>query len=266
MGLVDRLPAPAIRWIGRQQFRPYIGPIIRASSARLRNRPRVIVHGHARGLRFNPSGAHPGYALGTSEPAIQDLFAAHIAPGSVVWDIGANVGFFTLLAARLVGTGRVIAFEPLPANVAAIERNLALNDVSNVEIAEVAIGDEIGTATLSVYPSSGLAKLETPARAEGTREPSGHVDVSVSTLDAQLQLFPAPAFVKIDIEGAEEAALRGAATLLTEIKPTVVCELHGTRDNVVEILESYGYRVTTVEPPDAVPRAEWYDHILATPS
>jgi hypothetical protein len=124
MGVIDRVPAPVARWIGHQQFRPYIGPLVRGATSWLRQGPRVVGHGQAKGLLIDPAGAHPGYALGTSEPAIQDLFAAHIQPGSVVWDVGANIGFFTLIAARLVGTGQVVAFEPLPANRAAIQSNL----------------------------------------------------------------------------------------------------------------------------------------------
>lgn len=267
MGLVDRLPAPVIRWAGRQQFRRYVGPLVRLSSRRLRHGPRVVAHGPAKGLLIDPSGAHPGYAFGTSEPTIQDLFAAHIAPGSVVWDIGANVGFYTLIASRLVGSGQVIAFEPLPANRAALERNLQLNGMSNVEVVPIAISDEIGSASLNVYGSPMEAALESRSERSGAGAPVDQIDVPVSTIDAQLQAFPAPALVKMDIEGAEVAALRGAATLLSQVKPTLICELHGTGGAVMDVLESYGYRVTTVGAPDVAPRdAESKAHILATPA
>lgn len=268
--LLDRLPASLIRWVGRQQFRPYLGPLIRACSRRLRNRPRTISRGPAKGLRINPSGAHPGYALGTSEPTIQELLAGQIEPRSVVWDIGANVGFFTLIASRLVGEdGQVVAFEPLPSNCEAIRENLALNGITNVQVAAVALGDEVGSATLSVYGAPTLAKLESPGEAEPGpgRRHLRKIEVPVSTIDAQLERFPAPALVKMDIEGGEAAALQGAKRLLTDVRPTLVCELHGTAEPVMDVLDSCGYSAITVEAPDVSPReAEWYVHILARPT
>jgi Methyltransferase FkbM domain len=70
----------------------------------------------------------------------------------------------------------------------------------------------------------------------------------------------------MDIEGAEVAALRGAGRLLGEHRPTLICELHGTNAAVSELLESYGYDLSTIETPEVAPRdAEWYVHVLATP-
>jgi hypothetical protein len=92
------------------------------------------------------------------------------------------------------------------------------------------------------------------------------VRVEVSTLDAQLGIHAAPDLVKMDIEGAEVAALRGAAKLLDEHRPTLICELHGTNVAVTELLESHGYDVRAVETPQIRPQdAEWYVHVLATP-
>jgi len=100
------------------------------------NRDGVIQRGPAKGLRFNAGqSSSPGFLLGTYEPALQDIFASLIQPGMVVYDAGANVGFLGVLAARLAGpAGRVICFEPLPANVEAIEHNIALNSFGNVTV------------------------------------------------------------------------------------------------------------------------------------
>jgi FkbM family methyltransferase len=233
----------------------------------VRNRSRVVAYGQAKGLRINPSGAHPGYALGTTEPAIQDLLAEHIKAGSVVWDIGANVGFYTVIASRLVGDGQVVAFDPLPANCDAISHNLQLNGMTNVEIARIALSDEVGTANLNVYRGSTLAELAPRDRVPAGRTPLAQIDVPVSTLDVQLESFPPPALVKMDIEGGEIAALRGATALLTQVRPILVCELHGTNGPVMDILESCGYRAVTVGDPGVSPRdAVWYAHILAMPT
>ncbi len=269
MGLVDRLPPGVLRWAGRQQFRPVIGPVVRALGGRLQHGPRVVAHGRAAGLRIDPAGAAAGYALGTSEPAIQDAFAELVPAGGVVWDVGANVGFYTLIAARLVGeAGRVVAFEPLPENQRAIRRNVALNDLANVELVAVALSDAEGEAELQLHGDPTWAKLDTHADTSFKRDSAvaGSVRVSVTTLDAQLQRLPAPALVKMDIEGAEVAALRGAGRLLGEVRPAIVCELHGTNAAVVDALEAHGYAVSTVETPDVAPRdAAWHAHVVAVP-
>ncbi|HTB71418.1 MAG TPA: FkbM family methyltransferase [Solirubrobacteraceae bacterium] len=269
MGLVERVPAPALRWAGRQQFRPVIGPVVKALSGRLARGPRTVAHGRAAGLRIDPRGAAAGYALGTSEPLIQDAFAELVRPGAVVWDVGANIGFYTLIAARLVERGRVIAFEPLPENQAAIRANLELNGLTNVELAGIALADRAGDAELQMHGESTWAKLDTSEDTSFKRgsDATGSVPVEVSTLDAQLERFPAPDVVKIDIEGAEVAALRGASRLLEQCRPTLICELHGTNGPVTALLTERGYDVRTVETPDVPPeRAAWYAHVIATPA
>ena len=128
--------------------------------------------------------------------------------------------------------------------------------------------DEIGTATLNVYGGSTTARLGTRESSKVGRTPLYQIEVPVSTIDAQLEAFPAPALVKMDIEGAEAPALRGATALLTQVKPTLICELHGTNAPVMDVLDSCGYRVTTVGTPEIAPRdANWWGaHILATPT
>ena len=172
-------------------------------------------------MRIDPSGANAGYALGTTEPLIQDAFAEQIKSGDVVWDIGANIGFYSLIAARLAGDGEVIAFEPLPANLAAIRRNLALNGLSNVKVLGIALADTEGTADLQIHSELTWAKLDTSADTAFQQElaVAGHVTVQLSTIDRQLEILPPPDVVKIDIEGAEVAALRGASKLLSTHRP-----------------------------------------------
>jgi FkbM family methyltransferase len=219
-------------------------------------------------MRIDPSGAAAGYALGTSEPLIQEVFAEHVRSGGVVWDIGANIGFYSLIASRLVGDGRVVAFEPLPSNQDAIRRNLALNEISNVELVGVALGDQEGRAELEIHASPTWAKLDTSADTgfQQASDVSGRLEVQVSTIDSQLGHLSAPDLVKMDIEGAEVAALRGASTLLSEHRPILICEFHGTNRAVAELLESHGYELRTVEAPDVPPQdAEWYMHVLAVP-
>ena len=95
--------------------------------------------------------AHAGLIVrGTLEPPVQEALRRLIAPGAVFYDVGANVGFFTILGARLVGpAGRVVAFEPVPACARAVGRNIELNGFAHAEIREAAVGAAGGRARCS---------------------------------------------------------------------------------------------------------------------
>lgn len=267
MGVIDHIPPQTVRWLGRQQFRPYIGPIIKMGTRRLRNTPRIVGVGQAKGLRIDPAGTNAGYALGTTEPLIQDTFAEYARSGDVVWDIGANIGFYSLIASRLVGDGQVIAFEPLPENVASIHRNLSLNSMSNVRVVETALSDHSGAGELSVSGARTHAKLDTSGETDFKEDMgSKTIHVELSTVDLQLCQCPAPSLVKIDVEGAEAAVLRGAVRLLHDVRPTIICELHGTNTPAADLLEDAHYAVNVLATPDVpVREASWDAHIIAVP-
>ncbi len=75
----------------------------------------VILRGAGQGLRFNVAGSHSAFILGNHEPEVQELLESVLRPGMTYYDVGANVGFFAIIAARLVGpSGHVVCFEPLP--------------------------------------------------------------------------------------------------------------------------------------------------------
>src|SRR5262245_37305997 len=90
----------------------------------LRHREARIQRGPVRGLRFNCVASAAGFVLGTHDPEVQFVLSRLLGPGMTSYDIGANVGFTALLAARQDGEdGRVLCFEPLPANAAQIRLN-----------------------------------------------------------------------------------------------------------------------------------------------
>jgi FkbM family methyltransferase len=265
--LAARSPPSILRWIGRQSFRPFIGPVVQRFASSLRDGPVEISHGYAKGLQINPSGANPGYGLGTTELAIQMLFCAFIAEGDVIWDVGACIGFFTLLAARLVGErGRVIAIEPIPDNASALHANLELNGFTNVAVVASAASDHSGSATMHKLDEQPTwAKLDTAETDFGQGRSGNAMEVPLTTLDGLLDDHPAPALVKIDVEGAEVAALRGADRLMREARPVVVCECHGTNAHVAELLEAKGYVLRVVGSDEPLRSASWDAHVLAVP-
>ena len=143
------------------------------------------------------------------------LCKREITPGMRVLDVGANIGYFTLLFARSVGpTGHVYAFEPEPRNFELLQRNLARNGYTNVTALPKAVSRTSGSQRLYKSPDN----LGDHRLAHGTAGRDS-VDVSVIALD---ELLPGDArvdFIKLDIQGAECAAVQGARQLITRSAP-----------------------------------------------
>jgi len=219
-----------------------------------------VLRGPLRGFRWVVGTAPHGAWLGRLEPASLALFAGAIAPGATVWDIGANVGLFTLAAARAAGPGgRIVAFEPFPDNVAALKRHLRLNAITNVQVVEAAVGREAGRARMAAGDSLSEARVAA----------DGAVDVPVVALDGWVDAGGAhpPSVVKIDVEGAELDVLSGAGAALAH-RPVILLSVHSA-DLAVRCLAwltAAGYRVEGVggEPPRDT--SEWVARPAATPS
>jgi FkbM family methyltransferase len=136
-------------------------------------------------------------------------------------DIGANVGYFTLLASRLVGpSGRVIAVEPFSENCRSILMSVARNGATNVTLLPVALDDRSGWAHMASHIGSNASFVpdqdDQIAQAYGTIVPTFPLD--------QLMVGPVDV-MKIDVEGAEGRAVSGAAELITKHRPIVVTEV-----------------------------------------
>jgi FkbM family methyltransferase len=185
-----------------------------------------------------------------------------LRPGDTAVDVGANVGFFTLVMARAVGsTGRVVAFEPIPANRETLLRNVGLNGYENVEVRPAAVGEAAGIVNL-MLPGADAAEGTQTSGAWRRASANGGVKVPQVALDdefgdSRLRL------VKIDVEGMEPSALAGMQRMLGEHRvDTVLVEIaHAPRHEVVDPLRRAGYRLRTV---DIFARAAGVYNILAT--
>ncbi len=169
------------------------------------------------------------YWLGTYEPELQAAIRSLVRPGWTVYDVGANVGYVTLLLAQAVGEqGRVIAFEALPANQTRWQRNTALNGLEErARLVSAAVTDTEGTTRFLVGPSDDTGKA---AGSAGRRlRYTAALQVPCLSLDdfVYARGNPPPALVKMDIEGGEVLALRGMRRLLREAAPLLLLELHG---------------------------------------
>jgi FkbM family methyltransferase len=169
------------------------------------------------------------YWLGNWEPELQAFAQQYLRLGMVVYDVGVHVGFFSLLAAQLVGpTGRVLGFEPHAPNRTLAGENFALNPdlAQRIELYDSAVSDVTGTEALvgaaSMSSTMALARVS-----DGGQRPRAQVEVASVTLDDFIASgHPGPNFIKMDIEGGERLALRGMRQTLEHHRPTLVVELH----------------------------------------
>jgi len=173
----------------------------------------------------------------------------------VFFDIGAHVGFYTLLAASCVGkSGKVVAFEPAPRNLHFLRQHVAINRLTNVQIVAAAVADRSGPARLQLGPNSYTNFLSNQAGNDG-------VEIETVALDDLMRQgqITKPDCIKLDIEGAEELAIQGASQLLREARPLVFIATHSDslkRSCHIE-LERLGYRVENLTGPGLVAGVEF---------
>ncbi len=183
--------------------------------------------------------------LGTYEPELQAALGDYLFPGMTVYDVGANIGYVTLMMAQAVGAhGSVYAFEALPANVTRIHQNIALNNLSNVTVLPVAVMDKTAPVTFYVHASVGMGKA---AGSAGRSDQHYKAEITVPGLALDEFVFeqgnPPPDAVKMDIEGGEVLALPGMQRILQQHHPLLLLELHGPESEKVawETLSAAGY-------------------------
>jgi FkbM family methyltransferase len=186
--------------------------------------PRIAA-GPGKGLRFDAGPATAMFVSGDYEVAVQNAFVSLLREGDVFYDIGANVGFFSVLAGRLVGqAGAVHAFEPVPANASMVERNAQLNHLGNIEVFRVAVSNQTGKSELYLADHAGGAALKS---AGVPPDLAGVIVVDTSSIDDHVNLrrMRPPNVVKIDVEGAELEVLHGMLEVLQEWSPKIILEV-----------------------------------------
>lgn len=223
------------RWCLRSSgpLAPYLSSLrrrVREQTWFRRRIPKIANPLHIGGLDiYHDAAADPtiqALALGAYEPETVRLFTSRLRPGLTVLDVGAHIGYFTLLAARGVGTtGKVYAFEPLPDNNRLLRRNVDANGfTATVTVIDRAVTDQADHVRLhNSGRDAGTATLYTEG---GTA-----IDVETISLDgwASEQEWPRIDLIKMDIEGAEVAALRGMHELKRRNPHLeLVCEFNPT--------------------------------------
>jgi len=185
----------------------------------------VTVRTH-RGLRmavdpFEFVGRHI-YVEGVFEHECTDLVLRLVKPGDCFLDVGAHIGYFTLLAARAVGPrGTVHAFEASPHTSGILRENITINGFANVQVHEKAVSDTCGVVTFYTSSRENLGR-------SGMLDPGGAAGralVPSITVDSLLPQLPKVKMVKIDVEGGEMLVIRGMDALIARDKPYILFEL-----------------------------------------
>lgn len=205
---------------------------------------------------------------GVREPHVFSAIVDLLTPGDVVWDIGANAGYFSvIMAQRVKPNGRIVAFEPEPRIREVLIKNIELNNLDNVSILPVALGDKSSVMNIlsSKAASSGAHRLAYSGAdtADGTQA----IEIEVTTGDQIIaqNTAPSPTVLKIDVEGFEEEVIKGLSAALGNHKlRAVICEVH------FALLEERGQRLAPKRIADRLrelgfTQQDWPDasHLLA---
>lgn len=272
--MIEDLIPRLLGWVPVSWRRTIIGPPDKPSAAatlvhRLINRlPRpqsdiAACHGALQGYRMSADWERfRSFLYGTWEPNVVQAVTSAIKPGMSIIDVGAHVGYYSLLFAKCTGpSGQVVSFEPSEANFALLKKNVELNHLSNVQLFHEAVYSKTCDITINVpedLHNSGNASI-------CQMDCSKPLQVKAITLDS----FCAssnfhPDFLKMDVEGAEYDVLVGAQRVIAEFRPKMLIELHHfdrNRDGhpVPRLLAQWGYDI------DWIDRWDLTSHILARP-
>jgi FkbM family methyltransferase len=219
------------------------------------------------------AGLRYWWRMSRVDPLLFDMAEELVHPGSVVWDVGANVGLFSFCAAARAGRdGFVLAIEPDCWLASLISRSARALDresfgSSNVEVLCAAVSDSCHVSRLEVAEraraSNHLVEAIGSSQASATRYTQ---PTAVFTLDSLLEYFPPPTVLKIDVETHEARVLLGAQKLLNEIRPTIWCEVDpANSEDVTKLLHAAGYELYGAQSRPHPPTNRAWFHTLAVP-
>lgn len=205
---------------------------------------------------------YPAVRNGGFEALELDALLPQVPVDALVWDVGANIGIYSVLLAAAAPDGHVVAFEPVPDSHRRLLANLAKNDVVNVTVNQIALSSKEGTAVMSVHEDAhGCDQISV------TDEEDGAARIAIETTTGDLYVERAglgdPDVIKVDIEGHEPEFLAGAWGLVARRKPLLMMEVnpaawHGPEDSrrwqgtLDRLLDLYGV-------------GDWFDADSRTP-
>lgn len=217
-----------------------------------RKRYVTVMAGPLKGYQWT-TGSSYEYIIGNYEdPDVLHTFCSWLKPTTVFFDLGANVGFYSLLADRFITAGKIYSFEPLPALRAGFEQHIAINkdqmNNTRIKILPFAISDREKEVVFSnnADQQDGNTYISGSAVFERSED---KITVKCFSIDELLlQGYEVPDIIKIDVEGAEYDVLKGAVNTLKKFRPNILlathdCHLPGVKENCIEFLQALGYNL-----------------------
>jgi len=200
-----------------------------------------IRSGPPRGTKWIPTTGR-NFINGCYEPPKTKAVVDQVKPAQIVFDVGAHVGYFTVLMAGLVGhRGHVYAFEPRPINLSFLKRHLRANAITNVSVHDCCVGDEARRVLFDTHTGTGTGRLS-----EG-----GDLSTSMVAIDDEVGSgrLPTPDLIKVDVEGSETLVLRGALGTLAKRLPDLILAVHSDKleKECRALLEPLGYQFSEIE-------------------
>lgn len=213
----------------------------------------MVWRGPLRGYEYvvqpGPMGASFAFHAGEPETA---FLRKRLSDGDSVYDVGANVGRYTLHFSDVVGRlGHVVAVEPVEDLLDTLRQNVVLNDIKNVSVVPAAAADEQGTAEFAYTPRKmTLGMLERPV--PDSYQPTNTDTIEVQTVrldDVERELGVVPDAIKIDVQGGAGPTLLGARRILDAYEPDIFIEMHGPEEQqaVQDELIDRGYTARTLD-------------------
>lgn len=177
---------------------------------------------------------------GTHEPGVTELLRSRLDSSTVFYDIGAHIGYYTLLCAA--NSDYVVSAEPDPDAYNRLHKNIELNDFGNITCLNKGVFDEVGEMSLHKHTGEEQASN---SFASSPSLKGGKIDVPVTTVDNISREYRPPDLVKIDVEGAELRVLNGMVETISE-KPELIVEIHSSNNNRYDKISKFGDSVDSL--------------------
>lgn len=201
-----------------------------------------IPMGQLRGKKWYFDSGTYKMVSGVFEKETVLLFSNLVRKADVIYDVGAHVGYYTLLSSELVGkNGLVVAFEPNPRNQVFLEKHLKLNYCHNVKIIKACLGDKTETVAFSTEDDSTTGRIRN----------NGTLKVEMTKLDdlVEKNIIPPPDFMKIDVEGAEILVLEGSKHTIIDYHPKIFLSTHSAELHIqcLKFLKANKYNLMALD-------------------
>jgi len=210
--------------------------------------PYSVMKGPLKGFKFilgSLSGKGGGATVyfNLIEPIQTQSFIKAVKKGNVLFDVGANVGYYTVLGSKLVGSeGKVFSFEPLVRNISYLYRHVEINKLENVNIIPCACSDSFAIVNFVQENNTAMGHIEDKIANSSNIKMTVALSITLDEVATKLNIKPS--VLKIDVEGAELSVLHGAEAIISNLKPFIFLSVHSDllRTECLNYLSKFGYK------------------------